>query len=300
VTAALGAAAGWTLFAGLTLLVGAVIARWAILPRAGPSDGHRRSMSIDATARFALAANLLAIAGLAFFFLRQLLEFRDPFAPWTEDATLLLRTGWGRSWMLAVGGSVLCAGALLGAALERRAGWFVATPIAMALGTFPSLTGHAAGVERLRGLTLAADSLHVWAAGAWIGGLAVVVYLDVAARRTSPGGGDPLPGLVRAFSPVAMASVGVLVLTGSFAAWMHLPAPSALLSTGYGRTLVVKVALVLVVLGLGARNYRVLTPRLGTTSGDRSLRRSAALELIFAQAVLVATAVLVRLSPTEH
>lgn len=299
-SAAFSAVAGWTLFVGLTLLIGAVVARWAILPRAGLSEGRPRSTSVQVTTRVALTATVLTIIGLAFFFLRQLLEFRDPFAPWTEDAALLLRTGWGRSWMLASAAAFLCAGALLGAALGRRAGWVVATPTAMALGVFPSLTGHAAGVDRLRGLTLAADTFHVWAAGAWIGGLAVVVYLDLAARRTLPGGGDPLPGLVRAFSPVAVVSVGTLVLTGSFAAWTHLPAPSALVSTGYGRTLVVKVALVLIAFGLGARNYRVLTPRLGTASGNRSLRRSATIELVVAQAVLVATAVLVRLSPTAH
>ena len=37
---------------------------------------------------------------LSLVFLRQLQEFRDPFASWTEDAQLLaLGTNWGTTWI---------------------------------------------------------------------------------------------------------------------------------------------------------------------------------------------------------
>ena len=61
-----------------------------------------------------------------------------------------------------------------------------------------------------------------------------------------------------------------------------------------------KLVLVAVVLGLGALNYRRLAPRLGSSAGDRALRRSAAWELVVANLVLVVTAVLVRTSPLGH
>ncbi len=121
--------------------------------------------------------------------------------------------------------------------------------------------------------------------------------------KASPVG--PMPGesalspLVRAFSPVAMGSVAVLVLSGTYAAWLHVPGITGLVTTGYGRALTAKLGLVAVVLSFGARNFRVLTPRLGEPEGDRALIRSAALELAVAQAVLVVTALLVRMSPMD-
>jgi len=175
-----------------------------------------------------------------------------------------------------------------------------ATPILFALGAFPGLTGHAAGEENLRALALVADAMHVWAAGGWMGGLAVVFYLDRTWRRESPDATSVLPALVPVFSLVAMASVGTLALTGTFAAWLHLPSIGSLFSTNYGRTLLLKLGLVGIVLALGGLNYKVLTPRLGTRQGNEQMRNAGAFELLVAQAVLLVTALLVRMSPMDH
>ena len=88
-----------------------------------------------------------------------------------------------------------------------------------------------------------------------------------------------------------MACVATLVLTGSYAAWLHVDSFAALVSTVYGRTLTLKLILVAAVLGLGALNFRVLTPKLGEQSGNDAL---------LAQVVLFATAILVRTSPMDH
>jgi putative copper export protein len=94
-----------------------------------------------------------------------------------------------------------------------------------------------------------------------------------------------------------MVCVASLATTGLFAAWAHLPSVGALVSTGYGRLLVLKLALVAVVLGLGALNWKKLTPRLHEAGGTNTLRRAAAVELLAAQLVLLVTALLVRTSP---
>ena len=62
----------------------------------------------------------------------------------------------------------------------------------------------------------------------------------------------------------------------------------------------VVVASVAAVLALGGLNFRIFTPRLGTAVGNAAMRRSATVELIVAQVVLVVTALLVRTSPTGH
>lgn len=285
---ALDAVTGWALFGGLLFAVGPVVSRWLIVPRAWSEDTERRGDALRRSASVGLAGAVLILAGLTLYFVRQLIEFRDPFVPWTEDAALLLGTSWGTSWKAAVVGGLIVAAAFALARSGRRGSWWLATAAALGLAAFPGLTGHASGVEDGRILALVADWSHVVAAGSWMGGLAVVLFLGMR--------GD-LPRLVPAFSPVAMASVGLLVVSGTYAAWLHLPTPGALLTTGYGRLLLAKLALVAVVLGFGARNFRVLTPRLGTADGDEAMHRSAALELAVAQLVLLATALLVRTSP---
>jgi putative copper export protein len=54
------------------------------------------------------------------------------------------------------------------------------------------------------------------------------------------------------------------------------------------------------VLGLGALNWKRLTPKLGEAGGNDALRRAATTELLLAQVVLLVTAILVRMSPMDH
>lgn len=232
--------------------------------------------------------------GLGLVFLRQLLEFRDPFVPWQEDAALLLRgTAWGTTFLLGVVGAVLLTALLAWARTGSDPAWALAVPAGLLLSAFPALTGHASGGEGLLRVGLvAADTAHVLAASAWMGGLAGVLFL---ARRSSDP--DPLPALVHAFSPVAMAAVGVLVLSGLLSSWAHVSGLSSLIEDPYGRTLLLKLALVGVVLFLGWMNWRRLTPCLDAPGGRGALRRAATVELLVGQLVLLVTAVLVRTPP---
>ncbi|MBW3655662.1 MAG: CopD family protein, partial [Gemmatimonadetes bacterium] len=66
--------------------------------------------------------------------------------------------------------------------------------------------------------------------------------------------------------------------------------------TGYGRALLLKVALLTAVAATGFYNWRRVLPRLGVDDeGTRRLQRSARVELAIAAAVLLVTAVLVAL-----
>jgi putative copper resistance protein D len=89
----------------------------------------------------------------------------------------------------------------------------------------------------------------------------------------------------------------VLLGTGAGASLALVATPSDLLTTPYGRTLSLKLLLVGGVLALGAMNARVWTPRLDTDPGARALRRTAGVELLLGQLVLIVTAILVRTSP---
>jgi putative copper export protein len=63
--------------------------------------------------------------------------------------------------------------------------------------------------------------------------------------------------------------------------------------TLYGRVLLAKLALVAVVLGAGAFNWKRQTPRMHAAEGVAAMRRSARRELALGALVFLLTAVLV-------
>lgn len=287
----------WLLFGSLAIVIGAAAGRWWILPSdwspAGMESIHLRTLM----ARIGSWASAVVLAALALVFVRQLIEFRDPFTPWSDEAVLLLRgTPWGPVWSWGIVGGLALTAGFRSAARRRAWGWPLATVAALAMGAFPAFTGHANAGD-LRAVTLVADIVHVWAAGAWMGGLAIVLLLEHRYRASDSTAGSLLPVLIPRFSPLAMGSVGALVTTGVVASWIHLDGLAALYTSGYGRLLVLKLLFVGGVLALGAINFRRLTPRLGDPAGQAAMRRSAAIEITIAAVVLAITAVLVRTSP---
>lgn len=287
----LGAGVGWLLLASLCVVTGVVASRWVVLPAEGDDLATLRRL----TARVGVGGAAVLVVALAGVFARQLQEFRDPFVPWREDAHLLLTgTAWGATWLTAAAASLLLVAAFWAAGRSRGWGWWAATVLGLGVGAFPAFTGHANAGE-LRGLTLAADTLHVWGAGGWMGGLLVVLALE--ARRRRAGDASLLPLLVPGFSRLARLCVGVLAATGVFASWVHLDGWGGLVTTTYGRLLAVKLVGVGGVLVLGAVNLRRWTPLLGGEEGQAGMRRTARWELALGGLVLLITALLVRTSP---
>ncbi|GMV05247.1 MAG: hypothetical protein AMXMBFR53_15260 [Gemmatimonadota bacterium] len=297
-SAVLNLATGWLHFLALTVSLGAVACRWVLLRR-GVFDGDDALAEARRTAaRLGVFTGLALVVSFGLIFARQLAEFRDPFVPLWEDVGLLVRgTSWGTTWAIGAAAAFLLPPAFALAARGRSTGWVLATALALGLGVVPGLMGHANSGE-MRALTLPADVLHVWAVGAWIGGLATLLTLE-ATRGAAPDGRTPsyLPDLVPRFSPMAITSVVVLGATGLLASWAHLPSVASLWTSSYGRLLMVKLALVAVVLALGAVNFRRLTPRLGEEAGRSAMRRAATIEFLVANVVLAITAIFVRTPP---
>jgi copper transport protein len=148
----------------------------------------------------------------------------------------------------------------------------------------PSIAGHA--LDRGRSLLEVVDDVvHVAAASVWLGGL---LCLGLALRS----GGDR-PRLMRRFSNIAVVSVAVLAVTGVIRALAELHAVSQLWTTGYGRALIAKTALLLGLVAIGWVNRYRLVPRLEVTA----LRRNIAAELVLFAGLVVAVALLTDLRP---
>ena len=204
---------------------------------------------------------------------------------------------WGGRWQPQAGFAVLAAMAVPVWKRRPRAGWWIgASAVAGAWITLP-LTGHAMSFESR--LPWVAQVAHGIGAGVWIGALAALVVV-VSGLARQPAGHGRTPVLARRFSPLAMVAVGVIALSGIVTAVLYVGAFADLRTTGYGRVLLLKVGLFLATGAVGARNWRILLPRLGEATGTRALLRSARLELVLAGGVLLATAVLVHLAvPSE-
>ena len=166
-------------------------------------------------------------------------------------------------------------------------GWLMAAVGIVALSVRDLVTGN---------LVRLVDPLHMLAAGLWIGTLfvLVVVGIGIAFRRDVPGEqrGRVVADMVHAFSPLALGSAAMLVVFGVITAKRHLKTWAALWTTSYGIAFDIKIALVLMVIALGAWNWRRVRPTLGGEEGASVVRRTATTELVIAGLVLVMTAVL--------
>ncbi len=108
-------------------------------------------------------------------------------------------------------------------------------------------------------LAVVFDMLHLWAGALWVGGLTVLaVVLPRSLGESQSSGWAPLLlAAMRRFTPWAIASVAVLVLTGAIQVALHIPRPQALIQTNYGWALSLKLLLVLPMLFLGGVNSLV-------------------------------------------
>jgi copper transport protein len=206
------------------------------------------------------------------------------------------------------GGGPMPAGRAEASAAARPpvAAWLLALPAAWLL-LLPGLGGHAAAQAPVA-LLLPANVLHVAAMAVWAGGLAALLLALPAATRALPDPADRtrlLAAALTRFSPLALAAVGALVLSGTVQSLELLDLPGDLLHSGFGRAVLVKVALLLLLVGLGAWQRRRSLPRLRALAEARQppggagvlLRRALRTEALLIAGVLAATAVLAASSP---
>ncbi|HZQ34491.1 MAG TPA: CopD family protein [Dehalococcoidia bacterium] len=170
-----------------------------------------------------------------------------------------------------------------------------------------SLTSHAAAGRGALWAT-GSDFLHLAGVGLWLGALAQLPALLTIRRGLD---GEPrarfLGRALRNFSTLAVLCVGLVLLTGTFNALVQLDSWSAFSDTVYGRTLLIKLILLVPLLGFGLLNAVYIARRFerralaGEEAGSsaRRLERSAVGESLFGAAVIAATAVMVFLVPAK-
>ncbi len=140
--------------------------------------------------------------------------------------------------------------------------------LALALLIALALSGHAASVSSdLLVYSVLVDWLHLLAAALWIGGMMYIaaIYLPILKESLPLESVPSLLTTLSQFSPLAIVAVIIMSISGPFNATVHMTSWDQLLTTVYGRVLVVKVLLVGALLLMSAFHVGILRPRLART-----------------------------------
>ncbi|WP_418063698.1 copper resistance CopC/CopD family protein [Pimelobacter simplex] len=169
------------------------------------------------------------------------------------------------------------------AAGQRRSSLVVDLVTALAVWS-PALVGHTRAYEP-SALLVVTDALHLTAGAVWLGGLTGLALT----LRSVAGRPKDAALLLTRFSALAAGLLAALALSGVLLGWRIVGSWSRLFGETYGRLLLVKVALVLVVAAIAAVNRYRLLPRVTGDTGHDVRRQGAALvrRAVVAEAALL-------------
>ncbi|MFF4838284.1 copper resistance CopC/CopD family protein [Streptomyces sp. NPDC001315] len=200
-------------------------------------------------------------------------------------------------WVLA---AIVLAALLQGSERAARSpGWRVgALAVTLGLLRTTGMAGHdAEGTHP--GWGAVADLVHLLGVSVWLGGLTLLL-LGVLPRRRP----EELSAAVSGYSALAGVSVGAIAVAGAVLAWQVVGSFEALFHTGYGRLLLLKLAVLAAVLLIAQGSRSWVRTRLDIAvllRGDRATVRpfvySVAAETGLVLVVLAATSLLVTSAP---
>lgn len=273
----------WLELAGTCLLVGIVTVWLGILPAAGrgrplTAGALRRLLTLGA---LGYAAFVVGKAGQLLVAAADLGAGRAltwPDATWSA----LTASRFGLLWLGGMGLAALVLVAVR-AALSRQGSRPVGIGLVLsvaALLVVSTATSHGANRSGPDPILIAVRAIHLAAAGLWVGGLTVLVFLFAGALRgLSPDGPSALIAF-RRFTGLAFIAVGLLTVSGLLLVERGVGSPAQLVTTTYGLTLVAKLIAGAAALGFGVRHTLLLSPpRGGGVGGPVRLARSVPFEV---------------------
>ena len=273
----------WLELAGTCLLIGIVAVWLGILPVAG------RGRPVTAAARGRLLG--LAVLGYVAFVVGKAGQLLVAAAglgaggaeTWEGGVWSALTAG--RFGMLWLGGMALAALTLVAvrfalAHQRSRVAAAALVPALAALLVVSTATSHGANQSGPDGFLILVRVIHLAAAGLWVGGLTVLVFLFAGALRGGSPEGPAALVAFRRFTGLAFIAVGLLTVSGLLLVDRGVASAAQLTTTTYGLTLVAKLIAGAAALAFGVRHTLLLTPpRGGGVGGPVKLARSVPFEV---------------------
>jgi copper transport protein len=133
--------------------------------------------------------------------------------------------------------------------------------LTLALIVAQALQSHAVAAGDFSPVRVFADATHLLAAGIWAGGVLALAVAIVPMLRHGAEEATLAWAILRRFGALAAAALAALLISGLFMIGQQVASLDALLTTLYGRTLLIKLALALGVALLGLRHAAALHPR---------------------------------------
>jgi putative copper resistance protein D len=165
-----------------------------------------------------------------------------------------------------------------------------------------ALIGHAGATPGTAGdIHLVSDMVHLLAAGAWVGALPALALLLAHAQRSNDAEwGAYAVAVTGRFSSIGVVCVGALLVSGIINSWNLLGGPRDLVTTDYGRLVLLKIILFAAMVGIAAANRFHFTPLLPSAAALKALRRNTLAETGLGLCVLLFVGALGTLSPSNH
>jgi copper transport protein len=287
----------WLVFLAAVVLMGGMFWQVAIIEGAAKRDRSLVSTALATARRFRrialIALTIFLVANVGYVMGQAMLEggdFGSGFSP-TIWSGALLHSSFGIFWLLRV---LIALAALL---------WLVAVPgpavtgedwrpqsalgwsrlgLGLLLLAAMAFSGHAAAAQARGGLgsfAVPVDWLHLLSTSLWVGGIIFIALTLMPAiwGYASADRAQALVKLLPRFSVIALVGVTIAALSGSFNADVQLTSWSQFLDTMYGRTLIVKILLVMVMMTISAYHAFRIRPRLSRALNAWDRLESAAL-----------------------
>ncbi|RFP08137.1 MULTISPECIES: copper resistance D family protein [unclassified Duganella] len=201
-------------------------------------------------------------------------------------------TAYGRSGCVAVAALA----AVLALRCVRRLPSAVELAVLLCMGIFAvtrSSMGHA-GEQGLWSLPMAAESIHLSAISVWAGIVAVSGCLVLPVRWET----DALQRYLGWMSHAATAALAAIAMTGIYSGWHRVGSTGNLIYTVYGLTLLSKVALVLLAIGIGGYNKFIGLPAASrSAAGVAVVRLALRIETVLLLGAILAAALLTSQQP---
>ncbi len=205
-----------------------------------------------------------------------------------------LNTVYGLLWIMRMG-CWLIIGVLLVRSARHRRNMALVLILSAVMLLAQTLFSHAGNAPE-RAAALVGGWLHLLATACWVGGL-VALAVMIPVLRKQPDGMGTLARAVALFSNYVRVAVAALIVTGVYAAWLHVGSLDALTGTLYGQALLIKIVLIMPLLLIAAVNL-IFTQRgleRGTTIWGGRLRALVGAEIALTCGVLLAVGALTSL-----
>ncbi|HEU0113049.1 MAG TPA: CopD family protein, partial [Thermomicrobiales bacterium] len=273
----LKAVSRWFALLGLAAVV-AIWPVWLFVLRPAISPAWQLGPRLTRRVRgFATAAFIVAAVANVFALIVQALGVGAGSGIVAAVATTIGQTRYGSVWLLRIGLLLVFAAVLLGVGWWRPRRRPLTTGAALLLAALLplpfSLISHAAAQPAGAATAIAFDAVHLLGASIWTGGVFLLVWslFGVLGDLTAAGRRVVLSRLLPRFSLLALVAWAAMGLTGLYSAWLQVGNLTALRTTEYGQTLILKLVLLTPLFLLGAFNLLIVTRRI-----DRATTEEAA------------------------